>query len=120
MAGVMGVGDEVEPTTDAFGETNNVRTTGAMTRRVIAGVFLGVVMTLSLAGIASAQGSGSGSGATTTSVTTTTVATTVKPASKVASTARTGINTGFLLLVGGGLTVIVLGARRLARTSALS
>jgi hypothetical protein len=94
-----------------------------MTRRVIAGVFLGVVMTLSLAGIASAQGSGSGSGATTTTAAGgggATTATTVKPGSKIASTARTGVNTGFLLLVGGGLTVIVLSARRLARTSALS
>jgi hypothetical protein len=92
-----------------------------MTRRVIAGVFLGVVMTLSLAGIASAQGSGSGSGVTTTAPTPTTaaVATTIKKTA-AASTARTGLNTGFLLLVGGGLTVIVLGARRLARTSALS
>jgi hypothetical protein len=96
-----------------------------MTRRVIAGVFLGVVMTLSLAGIASAQGSGSGSGATTTTAaggTTTTVAasTTLRSTAGSLTTARTGLNTGFLLLVGGGLTVIVLGARRLARTSAIS
>jgi hypothetical protein len=92
-----------------------------MTRRVIAGVFLGVVMTLSLAGIASAQGSGSGSGAgaATTTTTTAVVARPTVPATR-ATTARTGLNTGFLLLVGGGLTVIVLGARRLARSSALS
>jgi hypothetical protein len=88
-----------------------VRINGTMARRIFAGAFLAVVMTLSLAGIASAQGSGSGSGAG--GATTTTSA-----SIRAGSTARTGINAGILLLVGGGLTVAVLGARRIARASA--
>ena len=71
-------------------------------------------MTLSLAGIATAQtGSGSGSGTGASSTTTTTIKTI-----SGGSLGRTGINAGILLIVGGGLTVAVLGARRLARASA--
>jgi hypothetical protein len=72
-------------------------------------------MTLTLAGVASAQ-SGSGSGSGTGGGATTTTATTIKTSG--VTTARTGANTAILLLVGGGLTVAVLGARRLARASA--
>jgi len=91
-----------------------VRNSGSMARRLVAGAFLAAVMTLALAGIASAQsGSGSGSGGGTSSTTTTTIKTI-----KGGTLGRTGINAGILLIVGGGLTVAVLGARRLARASA--
>ncbi len=96
-----------------------VRTTGSTARKVLAGLFLGVVMTLSLAGIAAAQtGSGSGSGTGGSTTTTNTTATTIHAAAR--TTARTGMNTAVLLLVGGGLTVAVLGVRRLARASTIN
>ena len=90
--------------------------TGSRARRIVAGAFLALVMTLSLAGVASAQGSGSGSGSGTGASTTTTTTKLVN----AGSTARTGINAGVLLLVAGGLTVAVLGVRRIARASATS
>jgi len=88
--------------------------TGSRARRIVAGAFLALVMTLSLAGVASAQGSGSGSGTGASTTTTTTKLV------NAGSTARTGINAGVLLLVAGGLTVAVLGVRRIARASATS
>lgn len=75
-------------------------------------------MTLSFAGAASAQsgcgsGSGSGSGSGASCGATTTTTKTIKSS----TLGRTGIDAGMLLIVGGGITVVVLGARRLARAS---
>ena len=89
--------------------------TGAVARRVIAGVFLGVVMTLSLAGVAAAQSnSNSNSNSNTNSsssgaVTTTTAK--VGATTGVRSTARTGMETWLPLMVGGMVITIAIATR---------
>src|SRR4051795_9939020 len=56
FAGMWVAGDESQGREDAFlGRVENVRTTGSMARKLLAGAFVAFVMTLTLAGVASAQ-----------------------------------------------------------------
>jgi hypothetical protein len=83
---------------------------------VIAGVFLGVVMTLSLAGVAAAQ-SNSNSNSNTNSNSSTgstgsSGATTTRPATAgTRTTARTGMETWLPLMVGGMVITIAIATR---------
>ena len=91
-----------------------MRTTGAVARRVIAGVFLGVVMTLSLAGVAAAQSnSNSNSNSNTNSNSSTGSATTTTKAGTAGTrtTARTGMETWLPLMVGGMVITIAIATR---------
>ena len=76
---------------------NNVRTTGSMARRLLAGAFLAFVMSLTLAGVASgASPSPSPSPSTTTTTASTTTTTSI---TRVGSTtARTGANLAIPLI----------------------
>jgi len=92
-----------------------VRMTGAMARRVIAGLFLGVVMTLSLAGVAAAQSnSNSNSNSASNSSTGSSGSSSARPASSsagVRTTARTGMETWLPLMVGGMVITIAIATR---------
>ena len=91
--------------------------TGAVARRVIAGAFLGVLMTLSLAGIAAAQSnSNSNSNSNTNSNSSSgSAATTTRPATAgvtgTRTTARTGMETWLPLMVGGMVITIAIATR---------
>ena len=95
-----------------------MRTTGAVARRLIAGAFLGVVMTLSLAGIAAAQSnsssnsnSNSNSNSSSSSGGVTTTRPTVPTVGGTRTTARTGIETWLPLMVGGMIITIAIATR---------
>lgn len=91
-----------------------MRTTGAVARRVIAGLFLGVVMTLSLAGVAAAQSnSNSNSNSNTSSNSSTGSSSSSRASSSAAArtTARTGMETWLPLMVGGLVITIAIATR---------
>jgi hypothetical protein len=80
---------------------------------MLAGVLLAVVLSLSVAGVASAQTSAptGGTGASTTT-------TTIKAAGS--TTARTGAEMWIPLVLGGGVIGIALAARTLARARSIT
>ena len=89
-----------------------------MVRRILAGAFFVVVMTLSMAGVAAAQTGPTGppsgpTGPPTTSSPPTTVTT-------VGSTARTGAEMWIPLAVGGGVIGIALAARTLGKARSIT
>src|SRR4051794_31859904 len=97
---------KLSPSTDAFWGDSDVRTTGAVARRVLAGMFLGVVMTLTLAGVAAAQSNSNSNGNSNSNSNSNSGATTTTHATSGATagthtTARTGMETWLPLMVGG-------------------
>src|SRR6266576_1359030 len=84
--------------TDAVWGDKHVRTTGAVARRVLAGAFLGVVMTLALAGVAAAQSNSNSNSNSNTSSNSSTGSTgssrsSSTPVAGTRTTARTGMET---------------------------
>jgi hypothetical protein len=91
-----------------------VRMTGMMARRILAGAFLALVMTLSLAGLASAQSSNSDSNSNSNSNTNSSSGTTTTSHSSTTAgltTARTGAEMWIPLMLGGLVITIAVATR---------
>ena len=94
-----------------------MRTTGAVARRVLAGMFLGVVMTLALAGVAAAQSNSNSNSNSNTASNSSTGGTGSSSHSSAAgttgtrTTARTGMETWLPLMVGGMVITIAIATR---------
>jgi hypothetical protein len=87
-----------------------------MARRILAGALLGVVMTLSLAGVASAQSNSNSNSNTNTNSSTSTSS--ASSSSRIAgTTARTGAEMWIPLML-GGLVITVAIATRVGLTRA--
>jgi hypothetical protein len=87
-----------------------------MARKAIAGVFLGVVMTLSLAGVAAAQSSNSNSNSNSNTNSSTSSSSAVGGTTRSSTvagrtTARTGMDMLLPLLVGGLVITVAIGTR---------
>jgi hypothetical protein len=92
--------------------------TALMVRRMFAGALLGVVMTLSLAGVASAQSNQSSQSSQSSSASSGATTTTVKKVGAT-TTARTGAEMWIPLML-GGLVISVAVATRVGLTRAAS
>ena len=95
-----------------------MRMTGSMVRRILAGAFFVAVMTLSMAGVATAQTGPTGPSGPTGPTTTEGTTTTIKAAGSTLG--RTGAEMWIPLAVGGGVISIALVARTLGKARSIT